>query len=56
MNIPFLDKAAFPPTQKLVTLHGITWEQFKGIEAQLKDNRDVRLSFVRDIRNYVSDW
>jgi Uma2 family endonuclease len=46
MSIPLLNKS-FPPTEeKMVTLYGIGWEQFKGIEAQLKDNRDVRLSYL----------
>lgn len=54
MSIPLLDKP-FPPTEeKLVTLYGINWEQFKGIEAQLKDNRDVRLSYLSGILEIMS--
>lgn len=34
MSTPLLDKPAFQPAEeKLVTLHGINWEQFKAIEA-----------------------
>ena len=43
MSIQFLDT---PTIEKLVTLPDISWEQFKGIEAQLKDNRNVRLSYL----------
>lgn len=54
MSIPLLD-LPFPPTEeKLVTLYGISWEQFKGIEAQLKDNRDVRLSYLSGILEIMS--
>lgn len=54
MSIPLLDKP-FPPTEeKLVTLYGISWEQFKGIAAQLKDNRDVRLSYLSGILEIMS--
>jgi len=42
--------------REIVTLHGITWEQFKGIEAQLKATTTMSdCHFVRDIP-YVSDW
>ena len=54
MSIPLLD-LPFPPTEeKLVTLYGIIWEQFKGIEAQLKDNPDVRLSYLSGILEIMS--
>lgn len=54
MSIPLLE-FPFPPTEeKLVTLYGISWEQFKGIEAQLKDNRDVRLSYLLGILEIMS--
>ncbi|GAA6623194.1 Uma2 family endonuclease [Scytonema sp. NUACC26] len=43
MNISLLD---YPIEEKLVTLRDVSWEQFKGIEAQLKDNRSVRLSYL----------
>ncbi|MEH2161888.1 MAG: hypothetical protein V7K38_12785 [Nostoc sp.] len=47
MNIPLLDH---PIQEKLVTIANVSWEEFKGIEAQLKDNRN------RNIRNYVAHW
>jgi Uma2 family endonuclease len=54
MSIPLLDKP-FPPTEeKLVTLYSISWKQFKGIEAQLKDNRDVKLSYLSGILEIMS--
>jgi Uma2 family endonuclease len=43
MSIQFLDNRTI---EKLLTLPDISWEQFKGIEAQLKDNRNVRLSYL----------
>ncbi|GAB1541486.1 hypothetical protein NUACC21_41570 [Scytonema sp. NUACC21] len=46
MDISLLDRAI---EEKLVTLTDITWEQFKGIEAQLIDNRSVRLSYLSGI-------
>lgn len=50
MNLQFLDKPARQPTEeKRVTLYGITWEKFKAIEAQLEDNRDVKLSYLSGI-------
>ncbi len=43
MSIQFLEN---PIIEKLVTLSDISWEQFKGIEAHLKENRNVRLSYL----------
>jgi Uma2 family endonuclease len=55
MNIPLLDKPAFQPIEeKLVTLHGMTWEQFKAIEAQLEHNRSVRLSYLAGVMEIMS--
>ena len=51
MNISLLDCAT---EEKLVTLRDVTWEQFKGIEAQLKDNRSVRLSYLLGILEIMS--
>ncbi|MBD2015269.1 Uma2 family endonuclease [Microcoleus sp. FACHB-53] len=59
MNPQLLDKPARQPTEeKLVTLYGITWEKFKAIEAQLNDNRDVKLSYlsgVLEIRSPIGE-
>ncbi|KYC43307.1 hypothetical protein WA1_14575 [Scytonema hofmannii PCC 7110] len=51
MNISLLDRAI---EEKLVTLTDVTWEQFKGIEAQLIDNRSVRLSYLSGILEIMS--
>ncbi len=48
MSISLLDKPFQPTEEKLITLHGISWEQFKAIEAQLENNRGNG--------NYVSNW
>ncbi len=55
MNPQLLDKPSRQPTEeKLVTLYGITWEKFKAIEAQLEDNRDVRLSYLSGVLEIMS--
>jgi Uma2 family endonuclease len=51
MSIPVLYQ---PTEEKLVTLPDVSWEQFKGIEAQLKDNRNVRLSYLSGILEIMS--
>ncbi len=40
--------------EKLVTLPNITWEQFKGIESQLENNRAVRLTYLKGDLEIVS--
>lgn len=50
MTISLVNK----PVEKLVTLHGITWEQFKAIEAQLEDNREVRLTYLAGVMEIMS--
>lgn len=40
--------------EKLVTLQGITWEQFKAIEAQLEHNQEVRLSYLAGVMEIMS--
>jgi Uma2 family endonuclease len=55
MNPQLLDKPSRQPTEeKLVTLYGITWEKFKAIEAQLEDNRDVKLSYLSGVLEIMS--
>jgi Uma2 family endonuclease len=55
MNPQLLDKSAQQPTEeKLVTLYGIDWEKFKAIEAQLQDNRDVRLFYLSGVLEILS--
>ncbi len=51
MDISLLDRAV---EEKLVTLKDVTWEQFKTIEAQLIDNRSVRLSYLSGILEIMS--
>lgn len=51
MSIPLIEQST---QEKLVTLRDISWEQFKGIEAQLKDNRNVRLSYLSGILEIMS--
>ncbi|MEH2005872.1 Uma2 family endonuclease [Nostoc sp.] len=51
MSIPLLD---YPIQEKLVTVADVSWEEFKGIEAQLKDNRNVRLSYLSGILEIMS--
>jgi Uma2 family endonuclease len=51
MSIPL----AYAPTEeKLVSLPNISWEQFKAIEAQLGNNRSVRLSYLSGILEIMS--
>lgn len=51
MSIPLLDH---PIQERLVTVADVSWEEFKGIEAQLKDNRNVRLSYLSGILEIMS--
>ncbi|MEH1925367.1 Uma2 family endonuclease [Nostoc sp.] len=51
MSIPLLD---YPIQEKLVTVADVSWEEFKAIEAQLKDNRNVRLSYLSGILEIMS--
>jgi Uma2 family endonuclease len=51
MSIPLLN---YPIQEKLVTVADVSWEEFKGIEAQLKQNRNVRLSYLSGILEIMS--
>jgi Uma2 family endonuclease len=51
MSIPLLEQ---PTGEKLVTLKDVSWEQFRGIEAQLLDNRNVRLSYLSGMLEIMS--
>ena len=51
MSIPLLD---YPIQEKLVTVADVSWEEFKGIEAQLNNNRNVRLSYLSGILEIMS--
>ncbi len=54
MSILLLDKPFPPIEEKLVTLHDITWEQFKAIEAQLESNRGVRLTYLAGVMEIMA--
>ena len=55
MSIPLLDKGASPPKEeKLVTLYNINWGQFQTIEAQLTNNREVRLTYLAGVMEIMS--
>ncbi|MCW5314410.1 Uma2 family endonuclease [Nostoc sp. KVJ3] len=51
MSIPLIDQ---PTEEKLVTLKNISWDQFKGIETQLQENRNIRLSYLSGILEIMS--
>jgi Uma2 family endonuclease len=40
--------------EKLVILHGVTWQQFKAIAAQLQDHREIKLSYLNGILEIMS--
>jgi len=55
MTTPLLEKPAPQPLEeKLVTVCGISWEQFKAIEAQLENNRGVRLTYLAGVMEIMS--
>jgi len=51
MSIPLLDQTT---DEKVLTVSGVSWEQFKVIEAQLQDNQNVRLSYLSGILEIMS--
>jgi Uma2 family endonuclease len=51
MSIPLVEQST---EEKLVTLKDVSWEQFKGIEAQLLDNHNVRLSYLSGMLEIMS--
>jgi Uma2 family endonuclease len=46
MSIQILDQ---PLEEKVVTLLGVSWEQFKAIEIPLLDNREVKLTYLAGV-------
>ena len=55
MSIPLLEKPESQPTvPSLVTLHGISWEKFKVISAQLEDNREAKLTYLAGVLEIMS--
>ena len=51
MSVQVLDQ---PLEEKLVTLLGVSWEQFKAIEAPLLDNRSVKLTYLAGVLEIIS--
>lgn len=51
MSIPLVDLTT---EEKLVTVPNVSWEEFKGIEVLLKDNRNVRLSYLLGMLEIMS--
>jgi Uma2 family endonuclease len=55
MSLQLQDTPAhLPLEERLVTLQGVTWEQFKAIDANLEDVRDVRLSYLQGVLEIMS--
>jgi Uma2 family endonuclease len=51
MSIPLVEQST---AEKLVTLKDVSWEQFKAIETQLLDNRNVRLAYLSGMLEIMS--
>ncbi|MCC5639377.1 Uma2 family endonuclease [Nostoc sp. CHAB 5844] len=51
MSIPLLKQ---PTAEKLVTVSGVSWEQFKIIAAQLENNREVKLTYLAGVMEIMS--
>lgn len=43
-----------PTEEKVVTLRGVSWEQFKTIEAQLETNREAKLTYLSGMLEIMS--
>jgi Uma2 family endonuclease len=51
MSVQVLDQAL---EEKVVTLLGVSWEQFKAIEAPLENNREVKLTYLSGVLEIIS--
>ncbi len=51
MSVPLVNQ---PIQEKVVSLKDVSWEKFKGIEALLEDNRNVRLSYLSGVLEIMS--
>ncbi|MBW4676579.1 MAG: Uma2 family endonuclease [Desmonostoc geniculatum HA4340-LM1] len=51
MSIPLVEQIT---EEKVVTVSDVSWEQFKVIEAQLKGNQNVRLTYLSGILEIMS--
>lgn len=55
MNVKPQEKRSNQPLEcKLVTLRGINWEQFKVIESQLENKREIKLSYLAGVMEIMS--
>lgn len=54
MSTSTFDKLTSEPQETLLTLYDISWEQFKGIEAQLESKREVRLTYLAGVMEIMS--
>ncbi|HLO85149.1 MAG TPA: Uma2 family endonuclease [Nostocaceae cyanobacterium] len=55
MSISLLEQPIEQPqTENLVTISGVSWQQFKIIAAQLEDNREVRLTYLAGVMEIMS--
>ncbi|MBF2049452.1 MAG: Uma2 family endonuclease [Elainella sp. C42_A2020_010] len=54
MNLQAPNRSRHHGDEQLVTLHGVNWEQFKAIEANLEGVRAVRLSYLQGVLEIMS--
>lgn len=55
MNFQLQDKPANQPEDvKPIALHGLSWERFKAIEANLEEIQEVRLSYLAGVLEIMS--
>ena len=55
MNSQSQENQSIQPVEcKLVTLRGINWEQFKTIELQLENKREIKLSYLAGVMEIMS--
>lgn len=55
MNLQLQDKPANQPEDvKPIALHGLSWERFKAIEANLEEIQEVRLSYLAGVLEIMS--
>ena len=55
MNAKPQENQSIQPLEcKLVTLRGINWEQFKTIESQLENKREIKLSYLAGVMEIMS--
>ncbi|MFM6002241.1 MAG: Uma2 family endonuclease, partial [Sphaerospermopsis kisseleviana] len=50
MTVPLLEQE----TEKLITVPGVSWQQFKTIEVQLEENHAVKLAYLAGVLEIMS--